>query len=1135
MKKKYLLSLLSVFVFGLLDAETSLYRAIINNDPSNSITLGWNQKYFFTLHNVPITYGPGAVVHYDTTDYGQDVEKYRYYKSTDRRVWANSMLNSFATLRGLQSDTKYYFVIEDADGVSERFWFKTLPIDNRKLFFIAGGDTRSNQDVRRKGNKLVSKLKPDAVLFGGDMTFYDDIIGKILPFDDYLSLPYSVILDIIIKNPITDFFLKLVVDEELPDYFHEWKVWFEDWQLTTTDDGRLIPIVPTRGNHELANESISDLFNTNEDVYYASTFGGNLVRIYTLNSESPILGDQKNWLEKDLEEHKNKVVWKFAQYHTTILPHSSTKEEYPELMEFANIFTKYGMDLAIECDTHVVKTTYPISVSDDPFSEKGFLEDQDNGTIYVGEGTWGAPLRENDNNKRWTKHSGSFNQFNIIFVDDQKLEIKKLDFDKNNPDILNIPDNNDKFSEILKQAIFWNPDNDGTIIKENKLKPIVKFVSPMERNYSPLDVKNNPLVFRVEAEAFVNPNHYSKYNKIKKVDFFVNNQYHSTDDYPPYEITFDEKQEGVYNIKAVATDESLYNKEDYGVRGEATKTITIGDFSKEIRVMLSAPEDDAVEFYNGKIDLRSSVLPFYKKNTISRIGTKFRSVEIPKNAYINEAYVVFKAKNNQEGSNSFKINVENTGNSKAYFPSKNNISNRQILDGLDVNWDLETNDKEVRTPNLSCLVSSLVRSDNWQDNGDINFIFQEILENGNTNPREFFSYNSSSTERPYLVIKYTIKTDWEKEIAPKVSFRTEKYNHSFMPENYSSTNPLVLTVNAYANRSRIFNPDNVITKVDFYVNNQLYSSDRYWPYTIKLKESKAGLYVIDAVATDLYGLTSKSTRLLSFGDFVNEIVVPMYKSDNLSFENNVGTTHLGIYDNSLLLGNDFNLIGLRFQEINVPSYAKIENAYIKFSDGNNQINNSLSIVSSISIENNAHSNSFVENCSDISSRSLFSNAIVWENNNSSLETPNLANLVTEIIKKPDWEDNDGMNFVLNTQIPGAFSSLFLTNSLDKDILPKLVVKYSVKTEDIVLEKNQKVLIYPTLLSESNSRLNIIPNNEVNYMKILIYNMSSVLVYNKELKTNQKQSLDLSNLPSGIYFMQATGQNGEVYQNTKILK
>ncbi len=89
----------------------------------------------------------------------------------------------------------------------------------------------------------------------------------------------------------------------------EWQDWFDDWQDTIASDGRMFPIIPARGNHEDVADTIYNLFDTpNTDSYYAITFGNDLIRAYTLNTEISVLGNQKTWLQNDLTSPSNSAV-----------------------------------------------------------------------------------------------------------------------------------------------------------------------------------------------------------------------------------------------------------------------------------------------------------------------------------------------------------------------------------------------------------------------------------------------------------------------------------------------------------------------------------------------------------------------------------------------------------------------------------------------------------------------------------------------------------------------------------------------------------------------------------------------------------------------------------------------------------
>ncbi|MCS6905294.1 MAG: metallophosphoesterase family protein [Bacteroidia bacterium] len=355
-------------------------RLTFRQDPSTTAVIGWDQEK-----------GESPILYYGLEDKKQEWKAYPYSHKPDRMVFYMGMHNYFARLTNLLPDTTYYFVIKDSEGISARYQFRTFPTtSNTRLSIIAGGDSRNNRTTRRNANLIVSLLEPDLVLFGGDMT--------------NLDMPL------------------------------EWQRWLEDWQLTITSQGRLIPILATRGNHELRNESIYHLFDTpSEEIYYALNFAGNLLRVYTLNTEISVLGKQRTWLEKDLQAHSS--VWKIVQYHRPIAPHAPSKPfRGIQYRAWASLFYQYGVDLIVECDAHVYKLTYPLRPDEN--GEYGFVRDDARGNIYIGEGGWGAPLRNTerkilgwtlqDQRKSWTRDIGSFNHFHWIWLTEKTMQIRTV-------------------------------------------------------------------------------------------------------------------------------------------------------------------------------------------------------------------------------------------------------------------------------------------------------------------------------------------------------------------------------------------------------------------------------------------------------------------------------------------------------------------------------------------------------------------------------------------------------------------------------------------------------------------------------------------------------------------------------------
>jgi hypothetical protein len=301
------------------------------------------------------------------------------------------MNNHIIRLKDLKPNTRYYFVIQDSEGFNKTYYFSTVSnSSDTKLSFIAGGDSRDGREVRIKANKLVAKLKPHAVLFNGD-------------------------------------FIGLDIDKQ-------WLEWFVDWEYTISGNGRISPLVVTRGNHEINNKVMVELFDCpHEKIYYETNFGGKLLNLISLNSEILKIGPQKFFLRKTLEEHKD-YYWQLPQYHRPVRAHVASKKEMEtQYKNFVPLFEKYkNVRLCLENDSHTCKVTWPIVTSSGPLSDEGFERNDEKGIVYAGEGCWGAPLRAADDSKSWTRDAEGVNQFNWIFISKEKIELRTVLYENEN-------------------------------------------------------------------------------------------------------------------------------------------------------------------------------------------------------------------------------------------------------------------------------------------------------------------------------------------------------------------------------------------------------------------------------------------------------------------------------------------------------------------------------------------------------------------------------------------------------------------------------------------------------------------------------------------------------------------------------
>ncbi len=364
-----------------------MHRLIWNDDPATTMTVAWRQL------------SGDAKVYYDVVDHGVDLSAYGHQKRVTKRNRHLKLNTCFSHLDRLQPDTKYFFLIADGDSVSRRYYFKTAPAKPKDFTFIAGGDTKSSNQPSayahgRRSNRMVAKLRPLFVLFVGDFTSNSEKAER-------------------------------------------WVEWFNDWNEDTCSvDGRMYPIIPVHGNHENPNGlmDLKNLFDTPESVYYTIDFCGDFLRVFVLNTELSakmmnvkISGmDQKwkaqtKWLKKTLKKSGH-FQFRAAMYHKPLRPHTKGKHTPEQVYrDWAPLFAKYKLSLSFDGDSHMHKITYPLVP--DPQGEDGFRRDDKCGTMYIGEGSWGASPRRADALRGWTMAHGSFNQFKLIHAKQDRFLI----------------------------------------------------------------------------------------------------------------------------------------------------------------------------------------------------------------------------------------------------------------------------------------------------------------------------------------------------------------------------------------------------------------------------------------------------------------------------------------------------------------------------------------------------------------------------------------------------------------------------------------------------------------------------------------------------------------------------------------
>lgn len=171
--------------------------------------------------------------------------------------------------------------------------------------------------------------------------------------------------------------------------WQQWTDWLSNHELCVGPKGRVLPIIPGRGNHDIGPiyDEIFDDPGGAAKNYFVTQLGAR-VALVGLNSEISTAGEQALWMRARLQELRPANHWLVVQYHTPIYP--AVKQPGRAKATWAPLFEEFDVDLALESDGHAIKRTVPIRAG---------LHDP-TGVTYIGEGCLGVPPRRPDA-KRW--------------------------------------------------------------------------------------------------------------------------------------------------------------------------------------------------------------------------------------------------------------------------------------------------------------------------------------------------------------------------------------------------------------------------------------------------------------------------------------------------------------------------------------------------------------------------------------------------------------------------------------------------------------------------------------------------------------------------------------------------------------
>jgi len=266
-------------------------------------------------------------------------------------------------LTDLQPDSMYLFRF-DNEPIHQ---FKTMPNGlTRPLHVVIGGDAYYSRELNSKMNRQVASHDPDFVILAGDIAYTEG-------------------LRVALKPRIWK--------------IKRWQEFFKMWSdQMVTREGRLIPIMPVIGNHDVKKRFDNPfkkevlfyqffVFKEKGIPFRTMKIGKDLI-FYLLDSGHtfPVGGRQAEWLKQELARGQE-AKYRIPVYHIPAYPSAKMRIRRATIdirKHWVPLFEEYGVKVSMEHDSHTFKRTFPL---------KNGMVDL-NGIYYLGDGAWGVYPRK---------------------------------------------------------------------------------------------------------------------------------------------------------------------------------------------------------------------------------------------------------------------------------------------------------------------------------------------------------------------------------------------------------------------------------------------------------------------------------------------------------------------------------------------------------------------------------------------------------------------------------------------------------------------------------------------------------------------------------------------------------------------
>ena len=364
------------------------------------------------------------------------------------------------------------------------------------------------------------------------------------------------------------------------------------------------------------------------------------------------------------------------------------------------------------------------------------------------------------------------------------------------------------------------------------------------------------------------------------------------------------------------------------------------------------------------------------------VGLRFAGATIPRDTLIIEAHLEFTADEIGSVPTSLVFQGEASDDAATFSSSSGNVSGRPLT-SASVNWDnvpaWDTVGGTYLSPNLSSIVQETVNRVAWTPGSAMAFVIT------GTGRRTAESFNGDPALAPRLHITY--------QACYSLTISVEPANSG------------VVTLQPPANCD----------------------DGRY------LEGTEVQLQAVPAAGHDFVGWGGDASGSANPGTFVMDAdkavvarfaelpsgsVMQMVSQSSDDAEELASTGAVSLKSTDLELGEDYEgaqIVGLRFQDLNIPRGAAISQAYLEFTADRFEDE-----LASLEFRGQAIDDAPTFNRAghDISGRSGTSASIAWSNvppwtkAEEVYRSPDLSSIVQEIVSRPGWSSSNSMVFMV---------------------------------------------------------------------------------------------------------------------------